>query len=110
MNRRKMSPINEIHLFEDGVQALRVECPQNILVRLLHFLGSRGFKCSIARISSQDNRNRTQSIVSFGVEGGVHEEVKYAVRVFLSAAKLKFTESSDALETVFSLVSKSVSL
>ncbi len=99
-------PLSEIRLFEDGQRNVRVECPQNLLVRLLHFLGSKGFKCGIARISSQDNQSRTQSIVSFGVDDHAHEEIKYAIRVFLSAAKVNFVENSDRAETVFQLVSK----
>ena len=106
MNKRKTLPLNEIRLLEDGHRNVRVECPQNLLVRLLHFLGSKGFKCGIARISSQDNQNRTQSVVSFGVDDHAHEEIKYAVRVFLSAAKVKFIENSDRSETVFQLVNK----
>ena len=106
MNKRKTVALNEIRLFEDGHRNVRVECPQSLLVSLLHFLDSKGFKCGIARISSQDNINRTQSIVSFGVDDHAQEEIKYAVRVFLSVAKVKFTENSDRAETVFQLVSK----
>lgn len=106
MLKKRTIPANEIRLFEGKNQVLRVECPQSLLVRLLHFLSTKGFDCGIARISSQNSAQRTQSIVSFEIDGGAHEEVKYAVRVFLSAAKVKFTENSGSLETVFSLVTK----
>lgn len=103
----RTTPPNEIRLFEDKGQALQVECPQRVLVRLLHFLSSKGFKCGVARILGAKSQN-TRSIVSFSVDGCTLEEVKYSVRIFLSTTKVKFVESSDDIETVFRLVNASL--
>ena len=102
-------PPSQIRLIDNSDHASRVECPQCLLVRLLHYLSSHGFKCGIARISSQENKQRVQKIVSFDIDGSTIEEIKYAVRIFLSTAHVKFIEKSDKIETVFRLESKSLS-
>ena len=103
----RTAPLNEIRLSQNLQQAVQVECPHDILVRLQHFLISRGFRCQVARIIGLRSQN-TRSIVSFEIEKSTLEEAKYAVRIFLSVTKLKFVERSDETETVFRLASKAL--
>ena len=96
---------NEIKLFEDEKQKLRLECPQNFLIRLVHHLGSKGFQCSNPKITLKDKKN-VRSLVEFGIEDGVREKARDSVRDFLIASKIKFIENSYAHETVFKLVNE----
>jgi hypothetical protein len=103
----RTAPLSEIRLSHGQQQVVQVGCPQDILVRLQHFLISRGFKCGVARIIGLRNQH-VRSIVSFEIETNTLEEVTYAIRIFLSATKLKFIERSNDIETVFRLVNKTV--
>ncbi len=98
---------NEIKLFEDEKDELRLECPQNYLLRLVHHLGSKGFKCGTPKITLKDRKN-VRSIVEFGVGDASRLIARDAVRDFLYASKIKFAESSYSHETVFELVNKNV--
>lgn len=98
---------NEIKLFEDEKQELRLECPQNFLIRLVHHLGSKGFKCGNPKITLQDKKN-VRSLVEFGIEDSDRMKAKDSVRDFLYASKIKFIENSYPHETAFQLVCKSV--
>lgn len=96
---------NEIKLFEDEKQKLRLECPQNFLIRLVHHLGAKGFQCSNPKITLKDKKN-VRSLVEFGIEDGVRTKASDSVRDFLYANKIKFIENAYSQETVFELVSE----
>jgi len=98
---------NEIKLFEDEKQELRLECPQNFLIRLVHYLGSKGFQCSNPKITLKDKKN-VRSIVEFGIEGSARTKASDSVRDFLYTSKIKFIENSFAHETVFKLVNENL--
>lgn len=97
--------LSEIRLFVDEKGKLCLECPQNFLIRLFRHLNSRGFKYDTPRITARDKKN-ARSIVKFAIEGSSRAAVKDSIRVFLSNARIKFTENSDAAETIFHLVNK----
>lgn len=96
---------DEIKLFEDEKQQLRLECPQNFLIRLVHHLSSRGFKCGAPKITLKDKKN-VRSIVEFGIENSTRLSVKDSVRDFFNASEIKFTENTYTHETVFELINK----
>lgn len=98
---------NEIKLFENDKQELRLECSQNYFLRLVHHLSSKGFKCGTPKITLKDKKN-VRSLVEFGIEDSARGAAGDAVRDFLYASKIKFTENAYSHETVFELINKGV--